>query len=352
MEKKIMRTHFCSDRGERAPNQPQREAMDLPSGFIIYLAMLFALFFVNASVAQTFPTRPLRLIVPFPPGGTIDMVGRMVAKGLGEQMGQISVVDNRGGAGGMIGVELVAHAIPDGYTLCLCSAGALISSPLLSRKPTYDAKQDFAAISLIASAPYLLLSKMDTAPHSVQDLIQIARQSPNKLNFGSAGTGSTSHIAAALFVSMADIRAIHVPYKGSAPAAMDLFAGHIQFVFEAIGAGTQYAKSGRLRALGVSTLKRSKILPDLPTIAEQGVPGYEMSTWHSVTAPRNTAKTIIHKLNREIQILLTKPDIYENFVAAGTEPEGSSPEQLQEKIVIETQRWKKLLLQLGLMAQP
>ena len=301
-----------------------------------------------AAQAQTYPTRPVRLIVPFPPGGTIDMVGRMVAQGVGERIGQTMVVDNRGGAGGMLGVDLVVKAAPDGYTLCLCSAGAMISSPLLSAKPPYDARRDLAPISTVATAPYLLLVRNASGLNSIQDLVAQAKQKPGTLNYGSAGSGSTSHLAAALFVSMAGVNVVHVPYKGSAPAATDLFGGQIQFVFEAIGAGAQYVKTGRLRALGVSTLKRSITLPELPTISEQGVPGYEMSTWHAVCAPRGTPAAIIEKLNREIVTVIQAPEMRERFAAAGTEPQGSTPEQLSARIAQEIPRWDKLLSQLGL----
>ena len=269
----------------------------------------------STTQAQTYPARPIRLIVPFPAGGTIDMVGRMVAQGVGERIGQTIVVDNRGGAGGMLGADLVVKAAPDGYTLCLCSAGAMISSPLLSANPPYDARRDFAPVSRVATAPYLLLVRNVPGLNNIADLVALAKQKPGALNCGSAGTGSTSHLAAALFVSMAGVNVVHVPYKGSAPAAADLFGGQIQFVFEAIGAGVQYVKTGRLRALGVSTLKRSITLPELATISEQGVPGYEMSTWHTVCAPRGTPPDIIDKLNREIVAVIQAPEMRERFAA-------------------------------------
>ena len=302
----------------------------------------------STTQAQTYPARPIRLIVPFPAGGTIDMVGRMVAQGVGERFGQTIVVDNRGGAGGMLGADLVAKAAPDGYTLCLCSAGAMISSPLLSANPPYDARRDFAPVSRVATAPYLLLVRNVPGLNNIADLVALAKQKPGALNYGSAGSGSTSHLAAALFVSMAGVNVVHVPYKGSAPAATDLFGGQIQFVFEAIGAGVQYVKTGRLRALGVSTLKRSITLPELATISEQGVPVYEMSTWHTVCAPRGTPPAIIDKLNREIVAVIQAPEMRERFAATGTEPQSSTPEQLRAYIAQEVPRWDKLLTQLGL----
>jgi tripartite-type tricarboxylate transporter receptor subunit TctC len=312
------------------------------------VTLLLTVLGASATQAQPYPARPIRLIVPFPAGGTIDMVGRMVAQGVGDRLGQTIVVDNRGGAGGMLGVDLVAKAAPDGYTLCLCSAGAMISSPLLSANPPYDARRDFAPVSRVATAPYLLLVRNAPGLSNIADLVALAKQKPGALNYGSAGAGSTSHLAAALFVSMAGVNVVHVPYKGSAPAATDLFGGQIQFVFEAIGAGTQYVKTGRLRALGVSTLKRSITLPELPTISEQGIPGYEMSTWHTVCAPRGTPPAIIDKLNREIVAVIQAPETRERFAAAGTEPQSSTPEQLRLHIAQEFPRWEKLLAQLGL----
>jgi tripartite-type tricarboxylate transporter receptor subunit TctC len=301
--------------------------------------------------AETFPVRNLRLIVPFPPGGTIDMVGRMVAQGLSERAGQTVVVDNRGGAGGMLGADLVAKAAPDGYTLCLCSAGAMISSPLLASKPAYDSRRDFAPISAVATVPYLLLVHPSAGPQNVQSLLSLAKQKPGTLNFGSAGVGSTSHLAGAQFVSMAAIDVVHVPFKGSAQAAIELAGGRLQFVFEAIGAGVQYARSGRLRALGVSTLKRSPILPEVPTISEQGVAGYEMSTWHSVCAPSGTPRPIIDWLNRQIVAVIATPEIRDRFTKAGIQAATSTPEQLRERIESEFGRWDKLLTQLGLRKQ-
>lgn len=318
--------------------------------FVLYGLAFTAMTFAapTSAHAQTYPVRPIRLVVPFPPGGTIDMVGRMVAQGLGDRVGQTVVVDNRGGAGGILGAELVAKAAPDGYTLCLCSAGAMISSPLLTAQPPYEARRDFAPVTMVATVPYLLLVRNGSGLMSIKDLLAAAKQKPGTLNYGSAGTGSTSHLAGAMFVSMAGINVVHVPYKGSAPAATDLFGGQIQFVFEAIGVGAQYAKTGRLRALGVSTLKRSTTLPDMPTISEQGVTGYEISTWHSVTAPRSTPTAIVDRLHREIAATLNAQDVRDKFLAAGTEPQSSTPDQLRDTIAREIPRWDKLLTQLGL----
>ncbi len=322
---------------------------------LLLLACLTMCAHTGLPLAQPYPVRPIRLVVPFPAGGTIDFVGRLVAQGVGDRVGQTVVVDNRGGAGGMIGVELVVKSAPDGYTLCLCGAGSMISSTLMAAKPPYDARRDIAPVSVVAAAPYLLLVRhVPGAPGltSVQDLITQAKQNPGKLNYGSAGTGSTAHLAAALFASMANINVVHVAYKGSAPAATDLFGGQIQFLMEAIGAGTQYVKTGRLRALGVSTLKRSMLLPDLPTIHEQGVTGYEMTTWHAVGAPRGTLPAIVERLSREAVAAIQAPDARERLAVAGVEPIGTTPAQMGEFINREFPRWEKLLTQLGLRGKP
>jgi tripartite-type tricarboxylate transporter receptor subunit TctC len=309
-----------------------------------------AIFDAAPGYAQNYPSRPIRLVVPFPPGGTIDMVGRIVAQKLGARVGQSVVVDNRGGAGGLIGVDTVAKAAPDGYTLCLCSSGALITSPMLLAKPPYDARRDFAPITTVVSVPYLLLVRPSGGINSVKELIVLAKHKPGTLNYGSAGSGSTSHLAAAMFASAAGIDVVHVPYKGSAPAATDLIGGHLQFVFEAIGAATQYVKSGRLRALGISTPKRSASLPDIPTISEMGVTDYQMVTWHSVCAPAATPKAIITKLNREIVAGINEPDVRDRLTGLGTEIFSGTPQELRDLIAQEVPRWQKLLAQIGIGA--
>jgi tripartite-type tricarboxylate transporter receptor subunit TctC len=307
------------------------------------LIPIFALLFAWPAAAQPYPVRPVRLVVPFPTGGTIDIVGRIVAQILTERLGQNVVVDNRGGAGGILGAELVVKAPPDGYTLCICSAGAMITSPLLQARPPYEARRDFTPISMVANVPYLLLAR-PSGIGSVKELVALAKQKPGALNYGTAGTGSSSHLAAALFANTAGIEVTHVPYKGSAPAATELVGGQLHFVFEAIGAATQYHRSGRLRGLGISTLKRSPSLP----IAEAGVPGYEMGTWHTVSGPRGMPAPIVERLNREIADAINNPAIRERFVTLGVEPVGGSVEQLREQIAKEAPRWERMLTTLGL----
>jgi len=301
--------------------------------------------------AQTYPARPIRLIVPYPPGGAIDMVGRIVAQKLGERVGQTVVVDNRGGAGGVIGAGLAAKAPPDGYTICVCSSSTMVTSPFLTATPPYDVYRDFAAITNMLSVPYLLLVRPGAGINSVKDLVALAKQKPGTLNYGSAGTGSTAHLAAAMFVSMAGIDVVHVPYKGSAQAATELIGGQLQFVFEAIAGGAQYVRSGQLRALGTSTLKRTAILPDLPTISEAGVPGFEVSTWHAIFAPGATPLPIIAKLHREIVAAINEPETRNRLTGIGAELVGSTPQELRALVERESPRWEKLILQMGIRAK-
>ena len=300
------------------------------------------------ALAQTYPAHPIRLIVPYPPGGAIDIVGRIVAQKLGERLGQNVVVDNRGGAGGVIGATLASKAAPDGYTICVCSSSTMVTSPFLTATPPYDVRRDFAPITNMLSVPYLLLVRPGAGINSVHDLIALAKQKPAALNYGSAGTGSTAHLAAAMFVSMAGLEVVHVPYKGSAQAATELIGGQLQFVFEAIAGGAQYVRNGQLRALGISTLKRAANMPELPTISEAGVPGFEVSTWHAIFAPGATPLPIIAKLHREIVAAINVPETRDRLTGIGAELVGSTPQELRALVERESPRWEKLILQMGI----
>ncbi len=298
--------------------------------------------------AQTYPSHPIRLIVPYPPGGAIDIVGRIVAQKLGERLGQNVVVDNRGGAGGVIGATLASKAAPDGYTICVCSSSTMVTSPFLTATPPYDVRRDFAPVTNMLSVPYLLLVRPGAGINSVHDLIALAKQKPATLNYGSAGTGSTAHLAAAMFVSMTGLEVVHVPYKGSAQAATELIGGQLQFVFEAIAGGAQYVRNGQLRALGISTLKRAASMPELPTISEAGVPGFEVSTWHAIFAPGATPLPIIAKLHREIVAAINVPETRDRLTGIGAELVGSTPQELRALVERESPRWEKLILQMGI----
>jgi len=301
---------------------------------------------------QSYPARPIRLVVPFPPGGTIDIVGRILADKLGERVGRSVVVDNRGGAGGVVGANVVAKAAPDGYTLLLCSGSTLVTSQLLLQNLPYDSRRDFEPVTVVLSVPYLLLVRPTGGFASVKDLIAQAKQRPGEINFASAGTGSASHLSALLFISRVGIQAAHVPYKGSTQAIAEMVGGgQTHFIFEAMAAGVQYARSGRLRALGLTSLRRSALVPDVPTFTEAGVPGFEMSTWHAICAPSGTPAPIVDKLNAEIVAAINVPENRDRLTGIGAELVGSTREQMRQRIEQEFLRWEKLIREMGLREQ-
>jgi tripartite-type tricarboxylate transporter receptor subunit TctC len=295
-------------------------------------------------LAQSYPAHPIRLVVPYAPGGPTDIVGRIVAQKLGERLSATVVVDNRPGGTGIIGGEMVAAAAPDGYTLLLCSTSTIVTSPILMGKSApYQSRRDFAPITLVVTIPYVLLVNPAGGIGSVKELIAAASAKPGELSYGSAGVGSMSHLAGALLSKMAGIDIVHVPYRGSSPSVTDLIGGRLVFIFEAAAAGMQYVKNGRLRALGISTQKRIPGLADLPTISESGVPGYEISTWHGICAPRATPTQVVERLNRAIIAGINAPDIRESLTALGVDVVGSSPNEFAALIGAEITRMEKLL---------
>lgn len=297
--------------------------------------------------AQSYPTRPIRMIVPYAPGGPTDTIGRLVAQKLSDRLGVTVVVDNRPGGTGILGGQLVAKAAPDGYTILLCSTSTVVTSPLLIGNAPYDGRRDFAPITLVAVMPYLLLVNPTSSITSVKDLVAASKTKPGTLNYGSAGTASASHLAGALLGKLAGIDITHIPYKGSAPAAVDLIGGRLQFIFEATAGAMPHVKSGRLRALGVSTSTRIASLPDLSTIAEAGVAGYEISAWHGICAPAGIPGAVVDRLNREIVSTLNAPDARERLAGLGAEFIGSSPKEFGALIQAEVPRQDKLLRDIG-----
>jgi tripartite-type tricarboxylate transporter receptor subunit TctC len=296
-------------------------------------------------------TQPIRVIVPNAPGGPVDTVARILSQKLSERIGVPVVVDNRSGASGTIGGDIVAKSAPDGRTLLMASSSQFVSLPILVPNLPYDPRNDFALITAVVQVPYLLLVNPNGGIGSVQDLIALAKSKPGSLNYGSAGTGSTSHLAAALFSSLAGLKLVHVPYKGSAPAAADLIGGRLHFVFEAVAGAMQYVKAGRLRAIGVSTAKRVSSLPDLPTIAESGVPGYEAVVTHGVCASAKTPAAIVTRLNREIVAAINTPEARERLTAIGAEIVGNSPQEYQAAIRAEIPRWDKIVREIAATAK-
>jgi tripartite-type tricarboxylate transporter receptor subunit TctC len=280
-----------------------------------------------SSGAGQYPDKPIRVILSVPAGGTPDVVARMVTPGLASLLGQQLVVDNRGGAGGMIGAEIVAKAAPDGYTLFVSSPGALTILPHLRKVVPYDTLRDFAPISLIAIGPFLLITHPSVPAKSVKELIALARAEPGKLNYASAGNGTANHLAMELFKSMAGVNITHVPYKGAPQAVTDVLGGHMNMMFNSIAPVLQHVKAGRVRLLGVASARRSPQLPDTPTISEAGVPGFEAVNWFGLFAPAGTPKSIIARLNDALVKVVRAPELRAQFETQGSDPVGSSPEE-------------------------
>ena len=298
-----------------------------------------------AAAAQDYPSKPIRFIVPFPPGGGNDTMARTVGQKLTEAFGQQVVIDNRAGAGGIIGADMAAHSAPDGYTLFLGGVGSHGTNPNLNAKLPYDPVRDFAPISLIASAPMVVVVHPSVPAKSLGELIKLAKAKPGTLNFASNGTGGSSHLAAELFKMMAGVDIVHVPYKGLAPALIDLLSGQVQLMFSSTVAIIPQVRSGKLRALATTGARRLPALPDIPTAAEAGVAGCETGSWYGVLAPAGTPRAIIDKLNREIVKITQMPDVRERLAAEGAEPAGNSPEEFAAYIKRELARWNKVIKQ-------
>ena len=310
-----------------------------------------AFFFSLATAAEkVFPTKPIRIIVPFAAGGPTDIVARTVGQQLTLTFGQPVVIDNRPGAGGVVGADLAAKSAPDGYTLLLCSTGAMAINPGLLPSMPYDPVRDLAPITLVVTIPYLLLVNPAFSAQSVKELLALARAKPGQLNYGSAGTGTTSHLAMELFRSMANIQVTHVPYKGSAPAATDLVGGQLQLLFDAPPSSLPFVRSGRLRAIGISTLRRTPLLPEMPTINEAGVPGYEVLTWSGICAPAGTPKAIVTRLNETIVHGVTNRETRDRFAALGADVVANSPDDYRKFIAAELAKWSRVIREAGVVA--
>ena len=299
------------------------------------------------ATAQTFPVKPIRFVVPFAPGGGTDLIARAIGQRLTDALGQPVVVDNRAGAGGVIGADLVAKAAPDGYTIVLGSPGPLTINPNLRPSIPYRLK-DFAPITLATISPFVLVVNPALPVASVKELIALAKSKPGALNFGSGGNGSVAHLAGEQFKALAGVQITHVPYKGSNPSIIDLIGGQLQLVIDNLPVLVLHVRSGRLKALAVGIKRRSALLPDVPTMIEAGVPGYEASTAFGVLAPAGTPRAIIARLNREIVTILRAPDLIERFAGLGLEAVGSTPDQYAEHLRAELAKHGKLIKAIGL----
>ena len=297
----------------------------------------------DPAAAQQYPARPVRMLIGFPPGGGTDIVGRIVAQKLSENLGQQIVPENRGGATGMIAAELAAKAAPDGYTVMMAHISAMSILPSLYPKLTYDVARDFAPITLAAIGPNLLVVHPSLPVKNTRELIALAKARPGQLYYASPGSGSVQHLSAELFKLQAKVDMVHVPYKGSGPSLVDLIAGHVQLDFDSVPVVIGPARQGRLRALGVTSAKRSALLPDIPTISEAGVPGFDMSTWWGLVAPAAVNKAVVAKLHAEAIKVLALPEVRERLGSVGAEPGGNTPEQFGAFIRAETAKYARII---------
>jgi tripartite-type tricarboxylate transporter receptor subunit TctC len=305
---------------------------------------------VNA-FAQDYPSRPLRYVVPFTAGGGGDIIIREVAQRLTARLGQTVIVDNRAGAGGSLGTEIVAHAAPDGYTLLMANVAPMAINVSVYKKLNYDPAKDFAPITLLASFPNILVLHPSVPAQTLAQLIALVRVRPGQLTYASAGAGSTTHLAAEFFKSRAKVDLIHVPYKGGGAALIDLVAGQVTLYFSSMPAALPLVRSNRLRALAVTGLERSVAAPEVPTVAESGFPGFEAVTWIGAVAPAGTPRAIVSRLNGELTEIMQAPDMRDKMIAQGAEPMTNTPEQFAAYIRSEIGKWATVVKQAGIAAQ-
>ena len=306
-------------------------------------AFVGALAFATAASAQNYPNRPVKVVVPWPPGQATDIAARLVAQKLQESLGQPFVVDNRSGAGGSLGSEVVARSAPDGYTLLASSSGPISIMPNLQKTP-YESLKDFAPVSLIALAPFALVTNPNFPAKDAREFVQLVRSNPDKYTFASSGTGATAHLVAELFNSMAQLKARHVPYKGSAPALTDVMNGQVDYTVETVASVVSHVKSGRLKAYGVSFSRRATGMPDVPTLAEAAnLPGYDIGAWIGYSAPAGTPRDVLAKLSSEIQKAMQAPDLKERYLALGLETASMAPDEMAAFLRKEQERYGSII---------
>ncbi|KFJ63303.1 MULTISPECIES: Bug family tripartite tricarboxylate transporter substrate binding protein [Bordetella] len=312
-------------------------------------ALLLGSALASAAAADSFPQRPVTIVVPFTPGGAVDIVARTVAAGLSEQWSQSVVVENKAGAGGAIGIQSVARAKPDGYTLLLGSVGPVTVNPSLG-PVGYDVAKELAPVVLLAKTPAVLVTLPSAPVDDVAQFVKQAKAQPGGLNYGSAGTGNITHLVSEYFLSSAGLAANHIPYKGSAPAITDMLGGRLDFMFDVVPTAQPLIKSGKYKALAVTTIKRSDVLPDVPTLDELGYKGFDVSSWFSLMAPAGTPDAVIGQINAAVNEVLRSDASRERLAAIGAYSAGGTPEQLGEFVRSETARWKKLIDERGIRA--
>jgi tripartite-type tricarboxylate transporter receptor subunit TctC len=317
---------------------------------VLLVATLLATLGTAVSWAQTYPTRPIRLVVALAAGGPTDIVMRIFATKLTEQLGQQVVVDNRPAAGGSVAGEIVANAPADGYTLFAGANGTIAIAPNLFTKLPFSMSRDFTPVALVGNSPLAVMVHPGVAANSMSDLLTLAKAKPGAINYGSSGQGGTGHLATELLAMMANVKLTHVPYKGAGPALVGLVGGEVQLMISGVSTGLPYIKQRQVRAIGVTSPKRLPQLPDVPTVADT-VPGYEAGSWYAVLTRAGTPRAIVERLNREAEKAIRSPDVNGKLVSAGVDPDPISPEELAKKIRLETERWGKVVKAAGLKLQ-
>jgi tripartite-type tricarboxylate transporter receptor subunit TctC len=305
--------------------------------------MLAALLVTEVSVAQPFPTKPIRLIVPFAPGGSSDIVARTIAQRAAEPLGQPIVVENRGGAGGALGAEIVARAAPDGYTLLLANPGPNAINPVLQPKIPYDPIRDFTPVTLIAASPQVLVVHPSMPVKSVKEFIALARSRPGQINYGSSGIGAITHLAMEFFKGKTRIDIVHVPYKGASVALAEILGGQVSAMFAALGSIQSQLASQRLRPIGVAAREQTALLPGVPTIIEGGVPDFEVINWFGLAAPGNTPRPVVERLHQVVSRIVQAPENRERFASMGFIPRGTTPEEMDRHVRAEIERWRSVV---------
>jgi tripartite-type tricarboxylate transporter receptor subunit TctC len=326
--------------------EPLEEQDAMVKAISIVFTLLACCLPLNVPAQSNYPTKSVRFIVGQSPGGATDIVARLVGQKLGEQLGQTVVVENRTGAAGSIGAAFVAKSTPDGYNLLVISSSYAINPSLYTDLP-FDPIKDLRPVTLIAEAPFLLVVHPSMPVRSVKELVALAKSKPAVLNFASGGKGSSGHLAGELFNFLAGVDIVHVPYKGAGPALVDVMAGQVHLTFGSVLSSLGHAKSGRLRALGVTSAKRSTGAPELPTIAEAGVKGYQRTTWYGLLAPTNTPIAIVNRLSAEMKKAVGSPEVRNKILTDGAEPEGSTPKQFQDHLLAEMQRASEIIKRAG-----
>lgn len=303
------------------------------------------------AAAQAYPAKPVRMIVPFPPGGGVDIIGRLVGKGMADRMGQQVVIENRAGANAIVGLELLKNSPPDGYTIAAASAGPLAVNPHIYRKLAYDPLRDFTAISGLVNFPLLLVAHPSLPVKNIKELIALAKSRPGEITYSSPGTGNSGHLTAELFDYMAKVKTVHIPYKGTAPAVVAVLSGEAQLTWSSIPTILPYVRSGRVRALGIGNKERLTALPEFPTLAESGLPGYEGYAWGGMIGPANMSRDIVARLNKEISATLAQKDVIDAMLSQGTVPMPLSPDDFTAYMKSELQKWGAVVKMAGIKAE-